>query len=105
MKLRQVRGGWEIELDKKEWAVTKEPTGWFFRSTSIFAPPPEEFKSDEAHVVARLAKELLACRKEARVLRGDLISAYSALADLVHPKDVSMKSEHYEIVKRAHNPF
>lgn len=102
MRVRQVNGGWWIELDGREFTVTKGDLGWDFQSAQLFNSVVDGV---EAKIVARLAKELLACRKEARVLRGDLIAAYSALADLVHPKDVSMKSEHYEVVKRAHNPF
>lgn len=102
MRIRKVESGWWIELDGREFTVTLGELGWDFQPAQLFNSVEGGV---EAKIVARLAKELLACRKEARVLRGDLISAYSALADLVHPKDVSMKNEHYEIVKRAHNPF
>ena len=104
MKIKRVEGGWWIEESGFECTVTKDGSGWFIHpATILFSVEPPE--GVEAKIIARLCRELLACRKESRFLRGDLIAAYSALADLVHLKDISSKSEHYGVVKLAHHPF
>jgi len=104
MKIKKVANGWFIEEAGYEWTVTKSGPAWSFHpATILFSVEPPE--GVEAKIIARLCRELLACRKESRFLRGDLIAAYSALADLVHLKDISSKSEHYGVVKLAHHPF
>jgi len=103
LKIRKDREGYVIHFEGEEWRVcplglNPKDRGWTFALVS----PGED---GAARMIVALAEGLFAARKHNRVLSADLISAYSALADLVHPKDVSIKNEHYEIVKRAHNPF
>lgn len=103
MKIRKDREGYVIQFEGEEWRICPigldlKDHGWTF----ALVGPGEE---GAARMIVSLAEGLFAARKQNRAQAKELIATYAALSELTHPKDVSMHSPHYRVVKLAHSPF